>query len=66
MFEEMTLLFCRTNSFCFGNFITKQRVIEFSTNQLGVLGVEMEGSYYQRNHSIGFKMQKSVPHDIKD
>jgi hypothetical protein len=32
---------------------------------LGVLEVEMEGSYYQRNHSIGFKMQKSVPHDIK-
>jgi hypothetical protein len=34
-------------------------------NQLeGVIGLEMEGSYYQKTIQI-YKIRKSVPHDIK-
>jgi hypothetical protein len=36
----------------------------FSMNQLGVIGLEMEGSYYQKAIQSASKI-KSVPHDVK-
>jgi hypothetical protein len=37
----------------------------FSWINLGVIGLEMEGSYYQKAIQSASKIRKSVPHDVK-
>jgi hypothetical protein len=39
-------------------------LLKFFMNQLGVSGLEMEGSYYQKAIQSASKI-KSVPHDVK-
>jgi len=37
----------------------------FHESTWGVIGLEMEGSYYQKAIQSASKIRKSVPHDIK-
>jgi hypothetical protein len=65
MFEGNDISVLRDLWLPFWNISSKQRSIEvFFMNQLGVIGLEMEGSYYQKAIQSASKIRK-VFHDVK-
>jgi hypothetical protein len=47
-----------------GTSLQNRDLLKFFMNQLGGIGLEMEGSYYQKAIQSASKI-KSVPHDVK-
>jgi hypothetical protein len=65
MFEGNDIsVFCGTYGYRSWNISSKQRSIEVFMNQ-GVIGLEMEGSYYQKAIQSASKIRKVFPMMLK-
>jgi hypothetical protein len=65
MFEGNDIAVFATNGNRTRNIIAKQRFKIFHESTWGIIGLEMEGSYYQKRFNRHQKSEKSVPHDVK-